>query len=113
MSALSGLVVGNIQRIYESVNIYNAVFLYDVWTDELEEMMELLQDTGFPVAKWEPGTTYLYISRLLMVKTGHLAHLLADEDERETFSLVMTVDDAIFHECLRMDACSTMMIVRV
>jgi hypothetical protein len=104
-------IIKNIERLYETVNIYNAIFIYDHWDADTDLVYNQLLQAGYPVIKWEPDVEYMFISRLLFVSIYNIEALLFRD--KSFFNMVLTCDDALFDKCMDIEGCEDMMLVRV
>jgi len=104
-------IVGNIERIYESANIYNAIFVLDEWSSEIQHLYEILLEKGYPVGRYRPNMEYLFKLRLLFILVSEVEDFLATD--RNNFNMVLTCEDRVFDLCLDIPQCEDMTIVRV
>lgn len=103
-------ILANVEKIYESFNIYNAILLYETWGSSEEELYIKLKNTGYPVMNWKPNKLYMMKARLLFVKYSDFEHLLNDINN---FNVTLTMDDQVFDKCLMNILCRNMIILRI
>lgn len=103
-------ILHNIERTYESLNIYNAILFYETWGHLETELYTKLKKAGYPVMKWKPDKLYMMKARLLFVKYTDFEYLSKDITN---FNVALTVDDALFDKCLMNILCRNMIILRI
>jgi len=102
--------IKQIEHIYQSINIYHALYVYDEKTDYDDAIISSLKNENYPILEWTPGVNYLHTHRILVIQIQDLEKLC---DDIHMFTLAMTCCDRVFFDLLRNPLCENLTVIKI
>ncbi len=99
-----------LQRIYNSMNIYHAFYIIDDLTKEDMILLDQIKEEGYPIYDWYFGFDFVGKARILIIRQYDLVNF---RDDMDLFTVGFTTDEKVFYDCMNDPLCSNLILVKL
>jgi len=104
-------ILKQVEQIYQSMNIYNAIYVRNLDDTELDNhVIHSMKEEQYPITDWYQDIPFLNAYRILVMNMEDLRHL---EDIIDVFTLAMTTSEHVFHQLMEEPLCENLTLVKL